>query len=143
MWTMVHVFVFSYILHLTVMNSKGGAMDLVKGIFATGFLSTPAMMVMMSPFQLHQLKLKVDWESWAIDFDESQFPGKPDPQAISLCIAFGILACKAHIEGKGARRDRDLRMGEEVVKVSGLDRGLYLLIVAYFVILASVMQVSS
>ena len=87
MWTMVHVFVFSYILHLTVMNSKGGSMDLVKGIVASGFLSTLAMMVMMSPFQLHQLKLKVDWESWAIDFDESQFPGEPDPQAISLRIS--------------------------------------------------------
>ena len=47
------------------------------------------MMLMMSPFQLHQLE--VDFASLSI----MQLPGKPDITAISLVVAtFGYLANK-------------------------------------------------
>jgi hypothetical protein len=126
MWTLVHVTVFSFILHRTVLNSKGGMGDLIKGVVATSLGCTPCMMVMMAPFQMHQLRLEIDWEaanpnSW-VKFDESQFPGRPDSNAISLCIATLMLATKAKMEGKDLTRARWGRMGIEVVRVRLWDR---------------------
>ncbi|GMI42594.1 hypothetical protein TeGR_g11448 [Tetraparma gracilis] len=144
MWTLVHVTVFSFILHRTVLNSKGGMGDLIKGVVATSLGCTPCMMVMMAPFQMHQLRLEIDWEaanpnSW-VKFDESQFPGRPDSNAISLCIATLMLATKAKMEGKDLTRARWGRMGIEVVRVRLWDRVLYAFIALYFVVLAAVMQ---
>ena len=86
MWTLVHVFVFNYVLHNFVISKAGGAVK--KLVHATGerqrdatnepiplllvasllvvstaALTTPFMMVMMSPFQFHQLE--ISWESWS------------------------------------------------------------------------------
>ncbi|GMH67558.1 hypothetical protein TrLO_g9399 [Triparma laevis f. longispina] len=93
MWTLVHVFVFTYILNCTVFNpaaaSSSFTTSFIKGGAATAILTTPCMMIMMSPFQLHQLE--IDFSSLTL----TQLPGKPDITAISLVVAtFGYLANK-------------------------------------------------
>ncbi|GMI05840.1 hypothetical protein TrVE_jg10672 [Triparma verrucosa] len=122
MWTLVHVFVFTYILDLVVFSSTSSSFlkKFLEGGAATALLTTPCMMLMMSPFQLHQLE--VDFASLSI----MQLPGKPDITAISLVVAtFGYLANKG------------LRTG--VAPVRWPDVMLFATVIAHFVTLALVL----
>ena len=58
MWTLVHVFVFTYVLHAFVFRAEGGVVKkLGRAVVSTAICTTPLMMAMMSPFQLHQLEV--------------------------------------------------------------------------------------
>ncbi len=82
MWTMVHIWCFSYILR----NCKRNTNSMIPSIIISTFLTTPFMMLMMSPFQLHQIEFDIS------SFSITQFPGMPDEASISLTLAVLILA---------------------------------------------------
>ena len=83
LWTIVHVFCFSMLLHWSVfedgVQSGGGGgggwkKGWSKGLMFTGFLATPMMMIAMGPFQLHQLIFAFDDKGYPTIVQQ---PGKP------------------------------------------------------------------
>ena len=97
MWTVVHGFCFHALLHLlshllglaaAPKRARGGApaeapscARFVVALAGLCALCTPAMMLAMSPFQMHQLRLDMQTG------EPTQLPGRPDAIALGLVVA--------------------------------------------------------
>lgn len=93
MWTLVHVFVFSLLLHVVALkNDKLSIFHFLVTIIVSATITTPAMMITMGPFQLHQLRLAFDLETMEMP-TITRLPGKPDAISLGLVIVtFTLLA---------------------------------------------------
>lgn len=87
MWTLMHCFCFYFILHHVALKYDTlSNLRFVISLITSAMLTTPFMMISMSPFQMQQMKLRFEDSSFIID----QLPGRPD--ALSLGLAFATLS---------------------------------------------------
>jgi len=106
MWTIVHCFCFTGILHIFALRHKTLSISrFLATIVLSAALTTPAMMVTMGPFQLHQLKVVIDLkhQQELPVVHVVRFPGKPDPLSLLLVILVwsGIVMWAVNREGTG------------------------------------------
>lgn len=97
MWTIVHCFCFMYLLHHVAL--KYPVLSWTRCGFAvvvSALLTTPFMMLSMSPFQMHQIRLQFEPA-----FEVVQIPGRPD----AICLALAVLFCVL-VVGQGWKHRR-------------------------------------
>ena len=82
MWTLVHCFCFYFVLHHVALKYKTlSNLRFFMSLIVSALITTPFMMLSMSPFQMQQLKFHFE-PSFEID----QLPGRPDAIALGLAL---------------------------------------------------------
>ena len=88
MWTLVHCFCFFFVLHHVALKYETlSNLRFFVSLIVSALLTTPFMMMAMSPFQMQQLRFHLE-PTFGID----QLPGRPDQIALGLALTtFALL----------------------------------------------------
>ena len=82
MWTLVHCFCFYFVLHHVALKYETlSNLRFFMSLIVSALITTPFMMLSMSPFQMQQLKFHFE-PSFEID----RLPGRPDAIALGLAL---------------------------------------------------------
>ena len=138
MWTLVHVFVYSLILHgLAYRTDELSNTRFAVALLGSGVLTTPAMFIAMGPFQLQQLRLAFVADRLLPVI--TRMPGKPDQLSLGLVIAVFSLLVNLGLNGKAKAADDAPKTMAWLKPVPSLDRMLLAAVVGQFCLLTSIM----
>ena len=140
MWTLVHIFVYSLILHgLAYRTKELSNARFVVALLGSAVLTTPAMMVAMGPFQLQQLRFEL--VAGRLLPAITQMPGKPDQLSLGLVIVVFSLLVNRGLKSKATATagDAAARTVPWLRPIPSLDKMLLAAVVGHFCLLTSIM----